>query len=90
MPTGKANSPGRWPSHKVTAFGFFPKRKIERVVFLILTGELSGIGEHFVYVAATQFTILMVFVVFSNIEIDRTIFENDAQPDLPARSLSTH
>ena len=72
MPTGESVTPRAGPAHDMFGLCTFPQGEIGRIGLLALTVQLAGGVQHIVQVAAGQFAVMMVFVVFCYIEINGT------------------
>ena len=72
MPTGESVTPRAGPAHDMFGLCTFPQGEIGRIALLALTVQLAGGVQHIVQVAAGQFAVMMVFVVFCYIEINGT------------------
>ena len=71
VPTGETFAPRTRPVHDVLGRGFFPQRKIDAASFLRLTIEFTCCFEQLVDIPPRQFAVVVVAVVFLDIEIDR-------------------
>ena len=65
MPTGKPLLHGLGPAHDMFGLCTFPQSEIGRITLLALTVQFAGGVQHIVQVAAGQFAVMMVFVVFA-------------------------
>ena len=73
MPSGKSFAPGAWPVHYVFGFSLFPKGEIVRSPLVTLAVQRPGSFQGVVKVTARKHTIMMLFIVFLNVEIHGTV-----------------
>ncbi len=73
MPSRETFAPRRGPMHYMLRSGLLPEGEIERVALLVLPVERTGGVAQLVDVASGKLAVAMVFVVFLNVEVDRTL-----------------
>ena len=71
MPAREAFAPGARPAHDVLGLCLLPEGEVQRTSLLTLSVELTGIGEHILDTASTEFAVVEALVVLLYIEVDR-------------------
>ena len=71
MPTGETFTPRSFPAHNMFRRCFLPQCKIDTAAFLTLSVEVTCRFEHILYIPSGKFSVMMFFVVFLHIKINR-------------------
>ena len=69
VPAGESVAPGARPAHDMLRLGLLPQCEVGLVALLSHSVKLSAGVLHVVKVAARQYSVLMVFVVFRRVEV---------------------
>ena len=72
MPAGEAFAPGRGPVHDMLRGSLLPEGEVHRIVLLLLAVEGAGGVLQLFDVAARELAVMMVAVIFLDVEIDRS------------------
>ena len=73
VPSGETVAPRRRPAHDVFGLRRFPQCEVGRIVFLFLSVQLASGVKHVIQITSRQLSVMVVFVIFRYIEINRTV-----------------
>ncbi len=73
VPAGEAVAPRTWPAHDVLWRGALPQREVGLAFLLVGAGELTALVDDVGEVAARQYAVFVVLVVFLYVEIHGAI-----------------
>ena len=65
-------APWAGPAHDMFGLRTFPEGEVGRVMLFALSVQLAGGVEHIVQIAAGEFAVMVVFIVFGHVEVDGT------------------
>ena len=72
MPSGETVAPWRRPAHDVFRLRFFPEGEVGGITFFALSVEVAGGIQYVVEVAAGEFAVMIVLIIFSYVKVDGT------------------
>src|SRR5690606_5214072 len=73
VPSRKAPSPWRRPTHNMFWLRFDPQGEIKSSFLLILTSQITAVRNEFVDIPVGQYSIIMIFTIFLHVKIDSAV-----------------
>ena len=73
VPSWESVAPWTWPSHDMLGRSFLPQGKVHLIALLTHSIKFTAIIDDIIKISSGKNTILMVFVIFLNVEIYRTV-----------------